>query len=178
MVLSRYSCEKRTHLRTLVVVALLVLARSMGVAAQLSSTPAELAWVGLFNSDLIGWLENENRLNDLCPASITAAEARDQCRGAMLKPRIFLATLRMAPDASAPSGGSMLLVAEPGQGMRFYYIRPDGGQAREFTPDVYLADWGYGPSYHQTLSRSTWRLVLASSGSLPRGHLVQRGRSR
>jgi hypothetical protein len=41
------------RLRAVIVVALVALACSMRVAAQLSSTPAELAWVGLFNGDLI-----------------------------------------------------------------------------------------------------------------------------
>ena len=127
------------------VAVLFTLAGSMLGADQLSSTPADLAWVGLYNDELLEALENENRLDALCPPSITTVEAREQCRDEMLKPRAYVVSLRTAPNTSAVSAGSLLLLADPGRGMRFYYVRPEGGQAREFTTDLYLADWGYGP---------------------------------
>ena len=35
--------------------------------AQGQPPPREVGWVGLFHAALIEWLENENRLGDLCP---------------------------------------------------------------------------------------------------------------
>ena len=143
------------------VAVLFTLAGSMLGANQLSSTPADLAWVGFYNGELLEALENENRLGTLCPPSIPSVEAREQCRGDMLKPRAHVVSLRTAPTVSAAPAGSLLLLAEPGRGMRFYYIPPEGGTAREFTTDLYLADWGYGPYYHQTFldRRGDWFLL-------------------
>ena len=66
------------------VAALIALASLTLAATQLSRTPPGAGVIGFYTSELLGRLENENRLNDLCPLSITTVEARDQCRGEML----------------------------------------------------------------------------------------------
>ena len=69
--------------------------------------------------------------------------------------------LHAAPNASAPSRGSLLLIAAPGKGLRFFYVPVSGGAPREFQPDLTLHDWGYGPYFHQTYleQRGTWFLL-------------------
>ena len=133
----------------------------MLAAAQLPRAPADLAWIGLYNNQLIEWLENENRLGDLCAEFLGRADARERCRAEKLQPRPYIVVLRSGPAASAASNGSLSLVATPGKGLQFFYVPTNGGAPREFAPDLNLQDWGYGPYYHETFleRRGDWFLL-------------------
>lgn len=117
--------------------------------------------MGLYNTNLIEWLENENRLTTLCNEHSGQAYELDRCRAEKLLPRPYLVPLRAGPKASAKSAGFLLLLAAPGKGMRFFYVSPSGGIAREFEPDLTMQDWGYGPYFHQTYldRRGDWFLL-------------------
>jgi hypothetical protein len=141
--------------------ALAVLAAGSVVLAQLSRVPADLGWVGLYNNQLIEWLENENRLDELCAQFAGRTDQRDRCRLEKLEPRPYVVPLRAAPSASSRWVGSLLLLATPGKGLHFFYAGQGGGLPREFTPDLHLQDWGYGPYFHQTYleRRGDWFLL-------------------
>lgn len=141
--------------------AAFIVAGSMLPAAQLPRAPTDLAWVGLYSNQLIDWLENENRLDELCPDIPGNADERVRCRAEKLQPKPYVVVLRGAPNASAASPGSLLLVATPGRGLQFFHVPARGGAPRAFTPDLNLDDWGYGPYYHQTFleRRGDWFLL-------------------
>ena len=114
-------------MRVSAVAVLLVLTASIPSGAQLAAPPTELGWVGFYNRDLLDWLENENRLNGLCPPSTTPADALQQCRADVLRPLTFLVPLYAGPNAAAPQRrvtapsrrtwqGPELLLRRPGRG--------------------------------------------------------------
>lgn len=154
--------DARERLRTFASAAtVIIVVGSILPAAQLRRAPADLAWIGLYSNQLIEWLENENRLDELCPEIGGNADERVRCRANKLQSRPYLVVLRSGPTASASSNGSLLLLATPGKGMQFFYAPASGGAPRAFTPDLNLPDWGYGPYYHETFleRRGDWFLL-------------------
>ena len=124
--------------------------------AATAQTPSrEPAWVGLYNFELLGWLENQNRLAELCTAAEGSVEWND-CREAKMEPKVQVITARSGPNDTAAIVGTIVLVALPGQGLRAFASAD--GKAIAFTPDVYDSDWGYGPHFHQTIldRRGSW----------------------
>jgi hypothetical protein len=135
-------------------------------AQKISSLPRELAWVGLFNRELIQWLENENRLAELCsPAE--GPERWADCKEAHLEPKVQVIFVRAQPRDDAPLLGTISIVALPGRGLRAFASAQ--GTATPFTPDLFDVDWGYGPYFHQTIleRRGSWYRVPIES--LPPG---------
>ena len=57
----------------------------------------------------------------------------------------------------APAG-SLRLVATPGKGLESFFVAAAGGAGAAFRPDLFDADWGYGPYFHMTVleRRQTW----------------------
>jgi hypothetical protein len=134
----------------------LVLLSASGVHAQ----EGFRAWVGLYDSAHLDWLENQNRLGKLCTDPSTLAE----CRSEHLAPLASVYPLHMEPDSSSHRIGDLTVSAVPGKGLRSHYSIAGSQQSTPFTLDLFLQDWGYGPYFHQTMS--------AQSGSwfkLPRG---------
>lgn len=122
------------------------------------STGVEIGWLGLFNRDLVEWLENENQLVALCSMFVAESDGWRTCRAEMLaSKRLAVPLWQSAAERAAPAG-SLLLVATPGQGLKSFYVPVDGGVATEFRPDLFDADWGYGPHFHQTFleRRGSW----------------------
>jgi hypothetical protein len=118
------------------------------------------AWVGLYDPAQLGWLENENRLGELCNDSATLAE----CYSKYLAPLVSVYPLHAEPDNSSRHVGDLIVVAVPGRGLSSYFRVAGSQHTTRFTPDLFLQDWGYGPYFHQTVS--------ARSGDwfkLPRG---------
>jgi hypothetical protein len=126
--------------------------------------PGELAWVGLFNAELVDWLYNELRLAQLC----TSHEQSDdwhRCRTAMLEPKVAVIAVRAEPRPGARRVGQMVVVALPEKGLRVF--AGAGSQATPFSPDLFDADWGYGPWFHQSIlaRRGSWlRIPVPSVG--------------
>jgi hypothetical protein len=117
-------------------------------AAAAQTVSREPAWVGLYNLELLGWLENQNRLSELCTAAQGSAEWH-ACRDAKMEPMIQVIMARSQPGDEAAVVGTIVLVAAPGRGLRAFASA--GGKAAAFTPDLYDVDWGYGPHFHQTI---------------------------
>jgi hypothetical protein len=135
--------------------ALAVLAAGAAVL-QRPEPPRELAWIGLFNGELLGWLENQNRLVQLC-GQPDGSVAWHQCEAAHLAPKVAVIPVRAAPRVDAERRGEIVLLATPGRGFRIY-ASPGRGTAQPFTPDLFDPDWGYGPHHHQTVlaRRGSW----------------------
>lgn len=125
---------------------------------------SELAWIGLYNQELLDWLENENRLDTLCPTDAAAA-AQAECRDEKRQPKAAVIPLHAEPRADAQRLGEILVVAVPGKG--FTAFASANRRVERFTPDLYDRDWGYGPFFHQTTlgRRGTWfRVPVPSAG--------------
>ena len=132
----------------------LVIAGLMGLTSPLSAQQFFRAWIGLYESSQLGWLENENRIGQLCPDPSKLAD----CYAERLGPSIRAFDLYAGPDRSTPRVGDLLVVSTPGRGLSSHF-RPAGStEAPTFRPDLFLQDWGYGPYFHQTLSeqRGDW----------------------
>ena len=138
--------------------AMLTLSGQPPTAAQQVGNPVQIGWLGLFNDSLDDWLENENRLQALCAGLGNESEAWSRCRAEKLAPRIRLIRLWHGPSEQSRLAGSLLLLATPGQGLRSFFVPTRGGAGTEFRPDLYDADWGYGPYFHETFleRRETW----------------------
>jgi hypothetical protein len=105
------------------------------------------AWVGLYEPAHLGWLENENRIGELCadPSNL------DECYREMLGPKVSTYPLHSEPDASSSLIGDVIVVAVPGRPLSAHF-RPAGSrEGTPFTPDLFLQDWGYGPYFHHTV---------------------------
>lgn len=145
--------------RLLILAVIGLLVPSFPALAQ-TPVPREIGWVGLFNRQLLVWLENANRIDELCTPAGDVYVSPD-CRAEKLRPRPLLVPLRNAPDDGADEVGQLMLIAVPGQSLTSYYLDADDDSAMSFTPDLYLADWGYGPYHHQTYleQRGDWFLL-------------------
>lgn len=119
------------------------------------SSAAVFGWIGLYTSDIVEWLENENRIGELCPDARPAAE-RERCRSEQLATRTLEIVVRDAPSPDAGIAGVIVVRATPGRPLAFS-LRTDGA-TRDFVPDLFLDDWGYGPYAHVTATetRGAW----------------------
>ena len=127
-------------------------------SARQAVATSELAWVGLFNTALVEWLENENQIDQLCSGFKQDTDGWRACRRERLAPRTQLVRLWHGPSEQATPAGSLRLVATPGKGLQSFFVPPTGGAGKEFRPDLFDSDWGYGPYFHVTFleRRNTW----------------------
>ena len=121
----------------------------------------EPGWVALVKGELVGWLENENRIDELCKRDgpDTDWKAFDACRDEKLAPKTLQIPVRESPSRDAPAIGSIIVVADPGDGLDAFALTGQSGVGVRFVPDEYDRDWGYGPPhFHQTFleRRGTW----------------------
>lgn len=113
------------------------------------SLPTAPGWLPLFNRDLVAWLENQHRLDTLCPSRVLAE--RPDCHAEMLEPRALFVPIRPVPEPRAQPTGQLVILSVPGRGLTATFVSSAGAEARTFTPDLFLRDWGYGPPFfHQT----------------------------
>lgn len=111
----------------------------------------------LFKAEKLGWLENENRIDELCP------DVGEPCRTDVLTPQVDIIPLYDQPGEE--QAGALHIAYTPGQGMSGAYTR--GGMLTPFTPSVYDADWGYGPWFHATLLEEKdggWKRIALPDG--------------
>jgi hypothetical protein len=131
-------------------------------AAQRPDVPVrEVAWVGLFNAELQEWLENENRLKQLC----TGPENSDEwfaCQSLKLEPKLTVIPISSEPQSGARRLGELVVVALPGKGLKAF--ASTGAAATQFTPDLFDGDWGYGPWFHQSILARRGRWFRVSVG--------------
>lgn len=151
-------------LRSAAMAGLCVLGFLSSTLAQGPSGHGEVGWVGLYNAALVEWLENQNRLKDLCSHAAADTPAWRTCRDDKLKPKQLVIPLRSAPHETAASEGALVILATPGRGLGAFYRPARGGPATAFVPDLFDSDWGYGPYFHQTFleRRGTWFLLPAA----------------
>lgn len=121
------------------------------------------AWMGLHDSSQLGWLENENRLGELCPDSATLGE----CYREVLGPLVRAYDLYVEPDTSSVQVGELIVVATPGRGLSAHFRQSRSDEGDAFLPDLFLQDWGYGPYFHHTLldRRGDWYRLPAGPWS-------------
>lgn len=133
---------KRVRLVGVVVVGLALL------ASEARSQDRFRAWVGLYDPAHLGWLENENRIQELCaqPSDL------DDCYSEKLGPAVSVWTLYSGPSYSESRVGDLIVVAVPGRGFSAHFRTVDTGRSIPFRPDLFLQDWGYGPYFHHSLS--------------------------
>jgi hypothetical protein len=119
----------------------------MAVPADAQSRDGFRAWVGLYDPASLGWLENENRIDELC------RDAADpgRCHTDQLTPAISVYPLHREADASSPRIGDLVVAAIPGRGFSAHFRPAGSSRAAPFEPDLQLRDWGYGPYFHQTV---------------------------
>ncbi|MEX2530910.1 MAG: hypothetical protein WD960_09060 [Gemmatimonadota bacterium] len=105
------------------------------------------AWVRLFDHAHLGWLENENRIHELCGD----AAVLDTCYADHLGPAISVYPLHSEADATSTRVGDLVVAAVPGRGLSAHFRAAGSRSTVPFHPDVHLQDWGYGPYFHQTI---------------------------
>jgi len=131
------------------------------VGAGQSRRSNDVAWVGLFNRGLFNWLENVNRLDELCGPAKPGSVEFEECRTRKMAQKVHVIRLFRDSTTTASSAGAIVLVATPTIGLRAFFVPNAGGAATEFKPDLFDADWGYGPYFHETFleRRGTWFLL-------------------
>jgi hypothetical protein len=131
----------------------------------LGAQETTIAWIGLYEPAMLGWLENENRIGELCPDPATL----DVCYARSLEPMVVVTTLHAEPSEAGAVVGEVVVVAVPGRGLSAHY-RPAGAAATNAVVlDLFLQDWGYGPYFHQTLAerRGDWFQLPAGPWPTP-----------
>ncbi len=146
---------RRTSVASALVAALLA---TPGHPLSAQSRTSEIGWVGLFNPSLVEWLDNGNRLTDLCAAARPQSSPWLRCRDEKLAPKMHVVRLWTGPSERTPPAGVLVLMATPGEGLRSFFAGAGGGPAVGFEPDLFDHDWGYGPYFHLTIveRRGAW----------------------
>ncbi len=127
------------------------------------------AWIGLYTTEQLGWLENENRLTQICGArDATPNDEWTRCANEARQPKTHTVPVYDGPSADAPRLGEIETVATPGQGLTVSY-RPSEREPIPFTPDLYLQDWGYGPYFHLSVltKDENWVMLPADPFARP-----------
>ncbi len=128
------------------------------------------AWVALYDPAQLDWLSNEYLIDDLC------GDAADiyACREEMLSPAVSVYDLRRAAAEDAPVVGQLVVVATPGQRLVARYRARGATETTSFEPDLYLADWGYGPYFHHTFLERDGEWFRLPAGPWPDPVWLQR----
>jgi hypothetical protein len=139
------------RIRSALVLVLLAVTECSAGAIQ-SREPTVIGWLGLFNRSLVQWLDQ------YCNDFPQGSREREECETKDPTPRVQLIQLRDGPSQTARPRGSLLLMAIPTRGLRSYFIPAAGGVGTPFQPDLFDADYGYGPYFHMTFleRRGTW----------------------
>lgn len=155
----KYRCRK-----SIVMFGICLLGFVSAALAQPPSVQGHIGWIGLYNEAMVEWLENENRLTTLCSHAAAHKEKWNACREVLMKPKRFVLQLRSAPQETATSEGTLVVLVTPGKPLRIFYQSGRGRRELEFVPDLFDSDWGYGPYFHQTFleRRGTWFLLPAT----------------
>ncbi|MBU2499283.1 MAG: hypothetical protein KKE57_10305 [Proteobacteria bacterium] len=120
----------------------------------------DLRWVGLYNVEMLAWLENENQMARLCPNTLSPEEKR-ACEAKNRRPKTWEIGVFTSPSTGAERIGKILMTAIPGSPLMAAFQGADASTPIPFQPDLYLEDWGYGPYFHQTVldQRGPWFLL-------------------
>jgi hypothetical protein len=132
-------------------------AGSIGAGQQDEADPGAVGWIRFYTPDLIDWLENQNRIDSLCPGAPESI-AGYECRRLKLEPKILVLPVKKGPSRSAADAGDIVVMARPGVGLHASYVGAGGGRGQRIEPDLSEGDWGYGPYFHLTVAerRGNW----------------------
>ena len=130
----------------------IVLACLVGPVSGHGRQRQQVGWVGLYNQQLLDWLTNVSHVRRGRTDSLT------------IELRLFA-----APTHTAVRVGAIRLVATPDKDLAAFFVPGDNRPVRQFQPDLYDADWGYGPYFHETYldRRGPW--FLLPEGPFPKG---------
>lgn len=164
---------------TLPVCAMALVAGVSGILlAQEETRPREPAWVGLFSTAALGWLENENRLSALCgEPSVDRIAEWTKCEAEKTSPMILAFSAMRGPEAGSERVGTIIVSAVPGSGLTAHYLPAGETRAQPFSPDLYDRDWGYGPYFHQTFLKREDGWFLLPEDPFPEPLWVEIGRA-
>lgn len=93
-------------------------------------------------------LENENRIEELCPKSLKNSEA---CRKEKLAAKTWTLNVYEKPDLSSRRLGEIHVIGTPGKGMLARFA-PLGKSPIDFPSDSTGTDWGYSCYFEFTAS--------------------------
>lgn len=122
------------------------------------SEQAAFRIIPLYNDTLVSWLENKNRLSEICPGMA------GECVVAALDDKLDIVPLYDQPDGTEIA--NLTVNYSPGRGISARVEQP--GISTPYQPTVYDADWGYGPWFHATVLdvRAGWqKIALPGLGS-------------
>lgn len=153
-----------THKASILLIFLLLFTTFNSVAE--GSKASLIGWVGLWNKEMVEWVENENRIYKLCPKSM-AQDTYKECRKTNLSEKTWLIEVFSSPDKKSEKVGEILITVKPGDSFvsSFKNLK---GVIIQFEPDLYDQDWGYGPFFHQTIleRKNNWiKIPIKASGS-------------
>lgn len=115
-----------------------------------SSEFNKLSWLGLWNSPMLAWVENENRINKLCPISLPEVEMR-RCKKYHLNTKIWIVPVYTEATSESPKIGELRMNITPGKPFEYSFWSSQTKDSNLFIPDMFDPDWGYGPTSHQTV---------------------------
>lgn len=122
-------------------------------------------FVRLYCAAALADLENENRIKELCPSSM-GAPRKAECEKTKLSPKSWRIPLYEKPDPGSKELGSLVLTAAPGKGLSYRYEASPAKNV-QFVPDLFDADWGYGPYADHTILRREGDWVLLPARPFP-----------
>jgi hypothetical protein len=142
---------KHTVLTFISFFCLLMLSFSSADAACSLPIKTPFSAVALFKGDLLGWVENNNRLKEICPTQDKA------CVAAALAAKTD--TLAVYDRPSGKVIAILKIIYVPGEGIRAVLMQKK--RSFSFVPTVHDVDWGYGPWFHATLldQRGAWKEI-------------------
>jgi hypothetical protein len=125
----------------LVLVTAVIVSSSSAQAECFLPIKTPFSAVALFKGDFLGRLENENRLQEICPTQDPDCVTK-----------ALSAYIDKMPVYDRPSGkviASLEITYAPGKGITAALVQD--GKTFPFRPPIYDNDWGYGPWFHATL---------------------------
>ena len=129
-----------------------------------AAAPQEIGWVGLWNEEMLEWVENENRIYSLCPKSM-GRDSYEKCRRDNLAEKRWIVPAYNSPENTSEMAGEIIIAVEPGSPF-IASFKDTGGTIMDFEPDLYVEDWGYGPYFHQTILEKKEDWIKIPLGSL------------
>lgn len=128
----------------LFILSMVFLARDVVIAEEAGSP--SIGWVGLWNEEMVEWAENGNRTVK----------------------KIWKIQAYRSPINTSEKIGEILIAVEPGSPFVASF-RDNKGEIRNFEPDLYNEDWGYGPFFHQTVleRKEDWIKIPVRSLDMP-----------
>lgn len=146
---------KHIFIVSIILMAITIIPLTSAKAECLSPIKTPFSAVSLLKKTFLGWINNENRLNEMCPT-----RDEDCITNALL------AKIDKIPVYDHPYGKAIAhleVTYAPRQAITVALIKE--GKVFPFTPPIYDGDWGYGPWFHATLldQNGVWKNIALPS---------------